>query len=145
MKIRNLSGNIFIVLAYRILLIMVLLTASRIGFYFFNHSMFPGISFGQFITMLKGGVVFDISAVVYFNMVIILLHTLPFEFRYHKTYQTVLKYLYFFFNGLVLSINGADYVYYRFLNKRATSDIFKTFENEQHLPKMIFRYMIDYI
>ena len=144
MKIRNLTGNIFIVLAYRILLIMVLLTASRIGFYFFNHSMFPGISFGQFVIMLKGGVVFDISAVVYFNMLITLLHILPFEFRYHKTYQTVLKYLYFFFNGLVLAINGADYVYYRFLNKRATSDIFKTFENEQHLPKMIFRYMIDY-
>ena len=144
MKIRNLSGNIYIVLAYRILLIMVLLTVSRIGFYFFNHRMFPGISFPQFITMLKGGLMFDISAVVYFNMLVILLHILPFDFRYNKTYQTVLKYLFFFFNGLVLAINGADYVYYRFLNKRATSDIFRTFENEQHLPKMIFRYMLDY-
>jgi len=143
-KLRNLSGNIYIVLAYRILLIMVLLTVSRIGFYFFNHSMFPGISFGQFMTMMKGGLVFDISAVVYFNMLIILLHIIPFDFRYNKRYQAVLKYLYFFFNGLVLAINGADYVYYRFLNKRATSDIFKTFENEERLPKMILRYMLDY-
>jgi len=144
MKIRNLSGNIYIVLAYRIILIMVLLTASRIGFYFFNHSMFPGISFLQFMTMLKGGLVFDISAVVYFNLLVILLHILPFDFRYNKTYQAVLKYLYFFFNGLLLAINGADYVYFRFLNKRATADIFKTFENEERLPKMILRFMFDY-
>ena len=144
MKFRNLSGNIYVVLAYRILLIMVLLTASRIGFYFFNRSMFPGISFIQFITMLKGGLVFDVSAVVYFNLLVILLHILPFDFRYNKSYQTVLKYLYFIFNGLLLAINGADYVYFRFLNKRATADIFRTFENEERLPKMILRYMLDY-
>ncbi len=144
MKTRNLSANIFIALAYRILLIMVLLTASRIGFYFFNYSMFPGISFGQFITMLKGGLVFDISAVVYFNMLFIFLNIIPFEFRYNNVYQTVLKYLFFITNGLALVINGADYVYYRFLNKRATADIFQTFEHEQRLSKMIFRFMTDY-
>jgi phosphoglycerol transferase MdoB-like AlkP superfamily enzyme len=144
MNIRNLSGNIFIVLAYRIFLIMALLTVSRIGFYFYNHDMFPGITFLQFVTILKGGIVFDISAVVYVNMLIIFLHTIPFEFRYHKSYQAVLKYLYLIFNSIAIAANGADYVYYRFLNKRATSDIFQTFENEQHMVKMLFRYLIDY-
>jgi phosphoglycerol transferase MdoB-like AlkP superfamily enzyme len=123
---------------------MVLLTVSRIGFYVFNYNMFPGISVSQFLLILKGGLVFDISAVVYFNMLIILLHTLPFEFRYNKIYQIVLKYLYFVFNGLVLALNGADYVYYRFLNKRATADIFQTFENEERKVKIFFRFMIDY-
>jgi phosphoglycerol transferase MdoB-like AlkP superfamily enzyme len=144
MKINNLRGNIFVVLAYRILIIMLLLTASRIGFYVFNHNMFPGVSASQFIAILKGGLVFDISAVVYFNMLIIFLHSIPFEFRYSKSYQTVLKYLYFGFNGLVLAMNGADYVYYRFLNKRATADILQTFENEERKGKIFFRFMIDY-
>jgi phosphoglycerol transferase MdoB-like AlkP superfamily enzyme len=144
MNLRNLKGNIFIVLAYRILLIMILLTLSRIGFYVFNSNMFPGISVSQFITMLKGGLVFDISAVVYFNMVIILLHTIPIEARYNNSYQTILKYLYFFFNTLVLAANGADYVYYRFLNKRATADIFQTFEHEERKAKITLRFMFDY-
>ncbi len=144
MKLRNFSGNIYVVLAYRILIMMFLLTLSRIGFYVFNHSMFPGISAGEFFRILKGGWVFDISAVVYFNIIIILMHALPFDFRYSKGYQKALSYIYFIFNTLVLSINGADYVYYRFLNKRATADVFQTFQNEERLGKMGARFLIDY-
>jgi len=144
MKSWILSKNIFVVLFYRILLILALLTVSRIGFYVFNHQMFPDISFGEFMNILRGGVVFDISSTVYFNMLFILLCILPVEIRYHKIYQEILKYIFFFTNGLALAINGADYVYFRFLNKRATADIFGTFENEQHLSKMIFKFMIDY-
>ncbi len=144
MKPGNPRGNIFLVLAYRILIIMCLMTASRIGFYVFNHNMFPGVTFSQFIEILKGGLLFDISAVVYFNMLILLLHILPFEFRYNRSYQTVLKYLFFLFNGIILVMNGADYVYYRFLNKRAAADIFQTFENEERKAKIILRFMIDY-
>jgi phosphoglycerol transferase MdoB-like AlkP superfamily enzyme len=144
MKIRSLSANIYIVLAYRILLIMILLTISRIGFYVFNNKMFPGISPDQFLLILKGGLVFDISAVVYFNMVVILLHALPFDFRYNKSYQNVLTYIYCIINSLVLAANGADYVYYRFLNKRATADVFGTFVNEERVAKMGLRYILDY-
>ena len=144
MKLRNLSGNIFIVLTYRILLIMVLLTISRLGFYFYNYNMFPGVTFGQMMTMLKGGLVFDISAVVYINMLFIFFHIIPLDIRYNKIYQTVLKYLFFITNGIAISANGADYVYYRFLNKRATADIFGTFENERGLFKMMIRFLIDY-
>jgi phosphoglycerol transferase MdoB-like AlkP superfamily enzyme len=144
MKIRTFSGNITFLLFYRIFLIMFLLTLSRLGFYVFNHQMFPDISFGEFMNIMRGGLLFDISAVVYFNMLFILLSIVPFDFRYNKTYTTILKYTYFLFNGLVICINGADYVYFRFLNKRATSDIFQTFENEQHLGKMFFRFLLDY-
>jgi phosphoglycerol transferase MdoB-like AlkP superfamily enzyme len=144
MKIRNFTGSIFTVLAYRILLIMVLLTLSRVGFYVFNHNMFPGIIPAEFVKILRGGLVFDISAVVYFNILVILFHTIPFDFRYRPSYQSFLKYLYLITNSIVLAINGADYVYFRFLNKRATADIFQTFENEQRIAKLGIRFLIDY-
>jgi phosphoglycerol transferase MdoB-like AlkP superfamily enzyme len=144
MKIPKLSGNIYIVLAYRILLIMIMLTVSRIGFYFFNQSMFPGISFGEFLMMLKGGIVFDISAVIYFNLIFILLQIIPFDIRYNNIYQAISKYIFLITNSIALSANGADYVYFRFLNKRATADIFRTFENEQGIAKMGFRFLVDY-
>lgn len=144
MKNWIISKNIFVVLVYRILLIMVFFSLFRIGFYIFNHKMFPGVTFTQFITILRGGLLFDISAVVYINIIFILLHIVPFDVRYNIVYQKVLKYIFFITNGIALAMNGADFVYYRFISKRATADIFQTFENEQKLSKMFFRFLIDY-
>jgi phosphoglycerol transferase MdoB-like AlkP superfamily enzyme len=106
--------------------------------------MFPGVSFSQLLTMLKGGFTFDISAVVYINMVFILMHILPFEFRYKDGYQAVLKYLFFITNGIAIAMNGMDFVYYRFVDKRATADVFKTFEHDSNNTKVFFRFLIDY-
>ena len=88
------SRNIFVVLAYRIILIMLLFSLCRIGFFLFNFKMFPGVSPGQFLTMLKGGLSFDISAIVYINMLFILLSIIPFDIRYNDVYKSVLKYIY---------------------------------------------------
>jgi phosphoglycerol transferase MdoB-like AlkP superfamily enzyme len=138
------SRNIFVVLIYRIILIMFLFTLCRLGFFLFNLKMFPGVSFSQLFTMLKGGLTFDISAVVYINMVFILLNILPFEFRYKEGYQAVLKYLFFITNGIALAMNGMDFVYYRFVDKRATADVFGTFEHDSNNTKVFFRFLTDY-
>ena len=130
------SRNVFVVLAYRILLIMFLFSMCRIGFFLFNYKMFPGVTFNQFIGILQGGIVFDISAVVYINLLFIFLHIIPLEIRYNDVYQKVLKYIYFVTNGLALAMNGMDFVYYRFVDKRATADVFKTFEHETNLVKI---------
>ena len=106
--------------------------------------MFPGITAAEFISILKGGLVFDISASVYINMLFMLMQIVPFDFRYNKIYQKVSMWLFFLTNGLALAANSADYVYYRFVLKRATADIFGTFENESHLGKMFFKWMFDY-
>ena len=41
-------------------------------------------------------------------------------------------------------MNGMDFVYYRFVGKRATSDVFKTFEHETNLGKIFLRFLVDY-
>ena len=77
-------------------------------------------------------------------MVFILMHILPFEFRYKDGYQAVLKYLFFITNGIAIAMNGMDFVYYRFVDKRATADVFKTFEHDSNNTKVFFRFLIDY-
>ncbi len=143
-KNRLVPGNIFILLAYRMLLVMFLFTLCRTGFFLFNNKMFPGITMEQLITILKGGLAFDISAAVYINILFILLHIIPFDFRYREGYQVVLKYIFFITNGIAIAMNGMDFVYYRFVEKRATADVFKTFENETGYGKFFFRFLIDY-
>jgi phosphoglycerol transferase MdoB-like AlkP superfamily enzyme len=144
MKNWFISKNVIILLFYRIFLILFLLSLSRIGFYLFNHKMFPGITAGEFFSIMKGGMLFDISAAVYINMLFILLQIIPFDFRYNKIYQKISMYLFFITNGLALAVNSADFVYYRFIFKRATADVFRTFENESHLAKMFFKFLLDY-
>ncbi len=138
------SRNIYIVLIYRILIVMFLFSVSRIGFYFFNFRMFPGIPFNQLLTILKGGLLFDISAAVYINLIFIFFHIIPLDIRYNKNYQEILKYLFFVTNGIAISVNSSDYIYYRFVLKRATTDVFQTFEHESNLVKLFFKFQIDY-
>ena len=138
------SKNIHGILIYRILLILFLFSLSRVGFYIFNHKMFPGITPGEFFSIMRGGLLFDISATVYINLVFIFFHLLPFDFRYNRIYQKSMSYLFFITNGIVFAANTADFVYYRFVFKRATSDIFGTFEGEPNVVKMLFRFLIDY-
>lgn len=99
---------------------------------------------GEFLSIMKGGLVFDISATVYINMLFIVLSILPFEFRYNEIYQTILKYIFFITNGFAFAINSADFVYYRFVFKRATADVFGTFENETNNVRLFFEFLIDY-
>jgi phosphoglycerol transferase MdoB-like AlkP superfamily enzyme len=138
------SRNIYIVLIYRILIVMFLFSVSRVGFYIFNFRMFPGIPFSQFLTILKGGLLFDISATIYVNLIFIFFHIIPLDIRYNKQYQEILKYLFFVTNGIAISINSSDYIYYRFVLKRATTDVFQTFEHESNLIKLFFKFQLDY-
>jgi len=139
-----LSRNIFVVLAYRIFLVLFLFTLCRIGFYVFNLQMFPGVTFANLITILRGGLVFDLSAVVYLNLLVILLHSIPFDIRYNEVYQKIMKYIFFLMNGIAIAMNGMDFVYYRFVYKRATADVFDTFSNESNMGKLFFRFLFDY-
>ena len=123
---------------------MLLFTLCRVGFYFFNHQMFPGITFSQFMVILAGGLVFDVSAAVYINGLFIVLQIIPFDFRYNAIYQRVIKYLFFITNGLAIAMNGMDFVYYRFVYKRATADVFGTFSNESNIGRLFFRFLADY-
>jgi phosphoglycerol transferase MdoB-like AlkP superfamily enzyme len=136
--------NIIFVLFYRILIVLLLFSLSRIGFWLFNLNMFPSVSAGELFNILKGGIVFDLSASVYINILFILLQLIPLDIRYNRIYQQVSMWIFFITNGLALAMNSADYVYYRFVFKRATADIFATFENETHIGRMVFRFMLDY-
>jgi phosphoglycerol transferase MdoB-like AlkP superfamily enzyme len=138
------TGNIYLVLAYRIMLVLLLFTICRVGFYLFNFRMFPGVDSFQFLRILQGGFVFDISAIVYINLLFILLHLLPFDFRYNEQYQKALGYLFFITNGLAIAANTMDFVYYRFIGKRATAEVFQTFSHEQNVLKISARFIIDY-
>ncbi len=136
--------NEYLVLAYRLLLIMVFYSAFRILFYLLNTELFPNITFGSFMTIMKGGLLFDLSAMLYLNGLYALLYLLPLPFKFSKAYQGTLKGIYLTINSLGLALNSIDLIYYRFILKRTTYNVISILENETNMGKLWVQFILDY-
>lgn len=143
--IKNLKGNIFIALILRLLLIFFVYTIYRIAFFVFNLDSFNGITLRGFLTILIGGLKFDLSAILYINLLFIASQIIPFRFVYGKTYQKICSYIFFIFNGIGIAFNAGDIAYYPFTLKRTTFSVFSQFSNERNLLGLFTKFIfIDY-
>lgn len=131
------------VLLERIFLLMVLFSISRLGFYFFNAEHYTDLNFLRIFKIFGGGLKFDISAIMFVNVLYILLFLLPFPFRYKKIYKNILKYLFFISNGIALATNTIDFFYFDFILKRSTTDVFM-FAKEGNILTLFGLFIIDY-
>jgi phosphoglycerol transferase MdoB-like AlkP superfamily enzyme len=139
----KLKGNIYWALLLRLSLAMLLFSICRVGFYLYNTGFFPGMTLVKFTKILLGGLRFDFTAVLYINSLMILLMIIPFDFRFGKIYQGIVKYLFFLTNGLAVIANLADFIYYKFTLRRTTADFFAEFE-EGPGGGVFFRFLFDY-
>ncbi len=138
------GGNIYVALAISLTLVMLLFMLCRVAFYAYNADFFPGMTFSRFATIAGGGLRFDLTAVLYLNILFVLLMIVPFRFRFRPRYQQSLKYLFLATNSLGLLANIADTVYYRFTLRRTTLSVFRQFENERNLFGLMFQFLVDY-
>jgi phosphoglycerol transferase MdoB-like AlkP superfamily enzyme len=140
----KLSGNIYWALFLRLAISMLLFTLCRVGFYLYNTSYFPDMTATNFARLLGGGLQFDLVAVLYTNLLFIVLMIIPFRFRFGFGYQEFTKYTFFITNGFALALNVCDFIYYKFTLRRTTADVVRQFENEQNLSGLAFQFLIDY-
>jgi phosphoglycerol transferase MdoB-like AlkP superfamily enzyme len=136
--------NEYLVLLIRLALMMFLFTLCRVAFYTFNHDLFENLLFSDFLTILKGGLRFDLSALLYINSLYILLFLLPFKFKFRKSNRTALKWIFVITNGIGLAANISDIIYYRFTLKRTTASVFQIFGNEDNILSLWSRFVVDY-
>lgn len=131
-------------LIMRLLIIMIIYSLLRIGFYGFNYMLFPQITFSELMVMLKGGLIFDLAAVLYLNMLFILMQAIPNPLQNNTAYKKVGKWVFVGINALGIALNLVDFVYYPFTLKRTTGTVFSQFANEENIFKLIFDFLIDY-
>lgn len=141
---RKLEANEYLVLLYRIALLMVFYSFCRILFYLFNTTSFPKVTFFSFLAIMKGGLMFDISALLYLNAFYLLLYLLPFEFTFSNWYQKGLKVLFMVVNGIGIAFNLIDIVYYRYILKRTTASMFDVAALDAGNTKLIMRFFYDF-
>ncbi|RKD17074.1 sulfatase [Pelobium manganitolerans] len=143
--LKYLKGNVYIALMLRLLIIFLLYTISRALFLLFNLSNFPGLHFEELVRIFLGGLKFDLSAILYLNLLFILSQILPFPFVYSRNYQKTFKWVFFVTNAIGLAANAGDIVYYPFTLKRTTFSAFAQFSNEENLGSLFIKFIfIDY-
>jgi phosphoglycerol transferase MdoB-like AlkP superfamily enzyme len=69
---------------------------------------------------LKGGLIFDLAAIAYLNIVFVIAHLIPGNFKYKLGYQKKLKSAFYAVNLLFIATNFIDTSYYRFAGRRST-------------------------
>ncbi|MBB5440571.1 arylsulfatase A-like enzyme [Pedobacter sp. AK017] len=136
--------NLYVALAYRFLILLVLYTLCRLGFFFFNHSLFQHITLPKYLYMLWGGLKFDVSALIYINAIFLLMQLVPAPFKYKDGYQRFCKWLFIISNSIGIMANFADFAYYKYTLKRTTATVFSQFSHEQNKFKLFIDFLTDY-
>lgn len=138
------EANEYLVLLYRFAVLMVFYSICRILFYLFNTASFPKVTFTSFLTILKGGLMFDVSALIYLNAIYMLLFLLPFQFKFSNWYQKFLKWLFIIGNSVGIAFNLIDIVYYRYILKRTTASMFDVAAFDAGNTNLIMRFVYDF-
>ncbi|MDR2628047.1 MAG: LTA synthase family protein, partial [Dysgonamonadaceae bacterium] len=143
--LHSLTGQPLWAFLCNFLLIMAVFMLSRVFFFAVNRSYFPDLDATHLMQMLKGGVQFDLTALLYINLLYLVMQLLPFDFRRTHTYQAVARWVFVATNGIALIINCMDIPFFRFTNRRTTCSIFSEFGNEADgVSKIIFKAMFEY-
>lgn len=107
----------------------------------FNWSYYSSLPKLEVASAFYYGLLFDISAITYFNFLFILLHIIPIRQRDSKPYQLILKVLFFITNGAALLSNIADSEYFKFCGKRTGFEFFKI---KAEVGSMFVSYLKDF-
>jgi len=120
----NHKSTAFAVLQYRLLLALLFLMLSRVLIYFFNTSSFSELSTSDLLHTIIFGLRFDLVTLAILNLPILVIGTFPLKYKYTKAWQAINHTAFYVINGLAITANFIDIVYFRFTQKRMTIDVF---------------------
>jgi phosphoglycerol transferase MdoB-like AlkP superfamily enzyme len=140
---KNAFSHLFLLLR-RLAIVLLVYSFSRVLFFLLNHDLFASVGMGRFLLMLVAGLRFDITAIIYINLLFILLSLLPIPQRSSAGYQTGIKWIFILTNSIGFAFSTIDMAYYRFTLKRSTFDLFNFIsagdDTQRLLPTFIKEY-----
>jgi hypothetical protein len=140
----NKHHNHYILLAWRIALLFALFTLCRAIFFLLNSDLYPDMTFGRFMRIAGGGLRFDLTAIIYTNLLYVVVALLPFRFIYTRPVQNALKTLFVVTNSTALAFNVADMAYFRFTLRRTSFSFFQEFSHNNNMGDIITASLTSY-
>jgi phosphoglycerol transferase MdoB-like AlkP superfamily enzyme len=127
----------------RLSILFVIYQFLRVVFFFYNKHHFPEVDFSDMIRMMHGGLQFDLTGLLYLNLLYIVLYLLPFKFTENKLYRKLLFWLFMITNGLGLAFDIGDIFYFNYVLKRSTVEIFM-FAGEKNIGLLAWQFVKDF-
>ncbi len=128
---RKLLSNHFaplLAVVWNLLLVYIIYQTARVEYYLENTSY---LNFTA--DVFRGGLLFDTSAILYTNVLYIVLMLFPLHWKERPAYQRCCKWLFVVVNAVALAINLMDSVYFQYTMRRTTTTVFSEFSNEGNL------------
>ncbi|MBL6649352.1 MAG: sulfatase-like hydrolase/transferase [Flavobacteriaceae bacterium] len=136
--------DIYRVLILRISIAYIFYFFARVLFYFYNSNMIIIESVQEFFYLCYIGLTFDTSAILYSNILFILISLIPFRNYSSESFQKNMMILYFTTNLITYSTNFFDFIYYRFSQSRLTTRVFDILENETNKMSLAGSFIYNY-
>ena len=114
-----------------LLLIYVLFTLCRLIFLIVNWGLYAEtLTFGHAVSLFAAGIIFDTSAILYTNALVIAAMLFPLHWKEHAAFYRVVRWIYVICNSVAIYANLIDCVYFAFTGKRTTTSVFAEFSHE---------------
>jgi phosphoglycerol transferase MdoB-like AlkP superfamily enzyme len=136
--------DVYRVLFLRISIAYIFYFFARVLFYFYNSNMIIIESVEEFFYLCYIGLTFDTSAILYSNVLFILISLIPFKNYSSESFQKKMMILYFTTNLITYSTNFFDFIYYRFSQSRLTTRVFDILENETNKMSLAGSFIYNY-
>jgi len=138
------KGGLYQTFFIKLLIVLFLLTLSRLFLYFFNPSLFGQVSLKEFTKVFFYGLRFDVATLIMVNGLFIILTIIPFPFRRNHIYQLFNNIIFYIFNTIAFACNFVDVIYFRFTLKRTTADIFNYLGTQDNMNVLIPQFIKDF-
>lgn len=112
------------VFVWRLGVMLLLLAFSRWLLYLFNTSNFPDLNVGGRFRLFFIGMRFDVWTLIIANLPLLIFYGIPLEYKYNKIYCKIVDILFVTTNSIAILLNLIDVIYYRYIDKRMTSELF---------------------
>ena len=133
------------VFVIRLSVMLLLLAISRWLLFLFNTGNFPGLSIGEQLKLFFIGMRFDIWTLIITNIPFLVFYGIPLEFKYNKYYCKTIDILFVITNILSITLNLIDVIYYRYIDKRMTSELFGFAQHtDDNQGGLIKQFLVDF-
>ena len=124
---------------------LLLLAFSRWLLFLFNTGNFPNLSLGEQFRLFFIGMRFDIWTLIIANLPFLIFYGIPFEFKYNKVYCQIIDILFIITNILSITLNLIDVIYYRYIDKRMTSELFGFMQHtDDNQGGLVKQFIVDF-
>lgn len=133
------------VFVIRLGVMLLLLAISRWLLFVFNASNFPDLSVSEQFRLFFIGMRFDIWTLIIANLPFLVFYGIPFRFKYNKVYCKVIDILFVITNSLSITLNLIDVIYYRYIDKRMTSELFGFMQHtDDNQGGLVKQFLVDF-